>query len=37
MQTQKVIDFIVNWLETYAKNAKVKGFVVASVAELILP
>lgn len=28
MQTQKVIDFIVNWLETYAKNAKVKGFVV---------
>ena len=28
MQTQKVIDFIVNWLETYAKNAKVQGFVV---------
>ena len=28
MQTQKVIDFIANWLETYAKNAKVKGFVV---------
>lgn len=28
MQTQKVIDFIVHWLETYAKNAKVKGFVV---------
>lgn len=28
MQTQKVIDHIVNWLETYAKNAKVDGFVV---------
>lgn len=28
MQTQKVIDFIVNWLENYAKNAKVEGFVV---------
>lgn len=28
MHTQKVIDFIVNWLEAYATNAKVKGFVV---------
>lgn len=28
MQTKKVIDFIVNWLEAYAKNAKVEGFVV---------
>ncbi len=28
MQTEKVIDFIVNWLVTYAKNANVKGFVV---------
>lgn len=28
MQTQKVIDYIVNWLDAYARNAKVKGFVV---------
>lgn len=28
MQTEKVIDFIVNWLDTYAKSAGVKGFVV---------
>ncbi|KLT73641.1 NAD synthetase [Neisseria arctica] len=28
MQTQAVIDHIVNWLKTYAQNAKAKGFVV---------
>ena len=28
MQTPKVIDHIVNWLEMYAKNANVEGFVV---------
>ncbi len=28
MQTQKVIDYIVRWLDTYAENARVKGFVV---------
>ena len=28
MQTQKVIEYIVNWLKDYALNAKVKGFVV---------
>lgn len=28
MHSQKVIDLIVNWLENYAKNAGVKGFVV---------
>ena len=28
MQTEKVIDYIVNWLKDYATNAKVKGFVV---------
>src|SRR5690606_10851009 len=28
MKTQNVIDYIVNWLETYAKNANIEGFVV---------
>ncbi|WP_379969760.1 NAD(+) synthase [Epilithonimonas sp. UC225_85] len=28
MQTQKVIDHIVNWLKDYANNAKVNGFIV---------
>ena len=28
MQTQKVIDHIVNWLTDYAKKANVKGFVI---------
>lgn len=28
MQTEKVIDHIVNWLKDYANNAKVNGFVV---------
>ena len=28
MQTEKVIDYIVNWLKDYALNAKVNGFVV---------
>jgi NAD+ synthase len=28
MQTEKVIDHIVNWLKTYAINAKMDGFVV---------
>lgn len=28
MQTQKVIELIVNWLKSYAKNARVDGFVV---------
>ncbi|QAA81609.1 NAD(+) synthase [Aequorivita sp. H23M31] len=28
MQTKKVIDYIVNWLNSYAKNAGVEGFVV---------
>ncbi|WP_223034831.1 NAD(+) synthase [Hanstruepera marina] len=28
MQTEKVIEHIVNWLKTYAINAKVNGFVV---------
>ncbi|GGH40814.1 NAD synthetase [Mangrovimonas yunxiaonensis] len=28
MQTEKVIDHIVNWLKDYATNAKVSGFVV---------
>lgn len=27
MQTEKVIDYIVDWLKTYAKDAGVKGFV----------
>lgn len=28
MQTEKVIDHIVNWLKEYASNAKVNGFVI---------
>ena len=28
MQTEKVIDHIVNWLKDYANNAKVNGFVI---------
>ncbi len=28
MQTQKVIDHIVNWLKDYAETSKVKGFVI---------
>jgi NAD+ synthase len=28
MQTEKVIDYIVNWLKDYATNAGVKGFVI---------
>ena len=28
MQTEKVIDHIVNWLKEYATNAKCKGFVI---------
>ncbi|WP_411895826.1 NAD(+) synthase [Winogradskyella sp. A2] len=28
MHTEKVVDYIVNWLKDYAVNAKVKGFVV---------
>ena len=28
MKTNQVIPFIVDWLETYAKNAKVNGFVI---------
>lgn len=28
MQTEKIIDYIVNWLKDYATNAKVNGFVV---------
>ncbi|TYB77982.1 NAD(+) synthase [Bizionia saleffrena] len=28
MQTEKVVDYIVNWLKEYANNAKVNGFVV---------
>jgi len=28
MQTEKVIDHIVNWLKTYATEAKIKGFVI---------
>lgn len=28
MQTEKVIDHIVNWLKNYANNAKVNGFVI---------
>ena len=28
MQTEKVIDYIVNWLKDYATNAKVNGFVI---------
>lgn len=28
MQTEKVIDHIVNWLKNYADNAKIKGFVI---------
>jgi NAD+ synthase len=28
MQTEKVIDYIVNWLKDYATNARVKGFVI---------
>lgn len=28
MQTEKIIDYIVNWLKSYAKNAGVKGFVL---------
>ena len=27
MQTQKVIDHIVDWLRSYAENAGIKGFV----------
>src|SRR5690606_12956260 len=28
MQTEKVIDYIVNWLKNYAVNAKMDGFVI---------
>jgi NAD+ synthase len=28
MKTEKVAEYIINWLKEYAKNAKVKGFVV---------
>ncbi|MGC1633076.1 MAG: NAD(+) synthase, partial [Gelidibacter sp.] len=28
MQTEKVIDHIVNWLKDYASNAHVNGFVI---------
>ena len=28
MNTEKVADHIIKWLKEYAKNAKVKGFVV---------
>ena len=28
MQTEKVVDHIVNWLKTYATEAKVNGFVI---------
>ncbi|WP_053992066.1 NAD(+) synthase [Mangrovimonas sp. TPBH4] len=28
MQTEKIVDHIVNWLKDYATNAKVKGFVI---------
>ncbi len=28
MQTEKVVDHIVNWLKTYAVNAKMEGFVI---------
>ena len=28
MQTEKVVDFIVNWLKEYAENTKMNGFVV---------
>ena len=28
MQTEKVIDHIVNWLRDYAKNANIRGFVI---------
>ena len=28
MQTEKVIEHIVNWLKDYAANAKQKGFVI---------
>ena len=28
MKTNQVINFIVEWLKTYAKNAKVNGFVI---------
>jgi len=28
MHTEKVIDYIVDWLKTYAVNARMEGFVV---------
>ena len=28
MKTEKVAEYIINWLKDYAENAKVKGFVV---------
>ncbi len=28
MQTEKVIDYIINWLKDYATNAKIKGFTI---------
>ena len=28
MQTEKVVDFIVNWLKEYAENTKMNGFVI---------
>ena len=28
MQTEKVVDHIVNWLKDYATNAKMKGFTI---------
>lgn len=28
MQTEKVVEHIVDWLKTYAENAKVKGFII---------
>lgn len=28
MQTEKIIDYVVNWLKEYATNAGMKGFVI---------
>ena len=32
MQTEKVTDYIVNWLKDYAKKAGAKGYVVGAVS-----
>ena len=34
MQTEKVVNYIVNWLKDYATNAGVNGFVIGISGEM---